>query len=158
MKSNVVLRPRSRLAVGELPKNLSSGKRERTGVSCPACGAHKVGVYDSRWEGGATRRNRACRACAYRWTTYEVEAVELARLQSADAFMRHLARQIAPLLKEAAPEIAAILETGESRSEVSLAPHASLTNRHAPQRDGCTSLKTGPAPAMESGPLSENSQ
>jgi len=41
---------------------------------------------------------------------------------------------------------------------VASSPEASLTNCHAPQRDGCTSLKTGPAPAMESGPLSENSK
>jgi hypothetical protein len=41
---------------------------------------------------------------------------------------------------------------------VASSPEASPTNRHAPQRDGCTSLKTGPSPAMESGPLSENSQ
>jgi hypothetical protein len=42
---------------------------------------------------------------------------------------------------------------------VASSPEASLTNRHAPQRDGCTSLMTQPgaAPTVP-GPLSENSQ
>lgn len=51
-------------------------------MSCDGCGSVLIGTSDVRKSpGGRVRRRRECLDCGVRWTTYEVAAGELARLE-----------------------------------------------------------------------------
>jgi transcription elongation factor Elf1 len=43
-------------------------------TACPECDRLKLFVLETRASGAATRRRRACSACGYRFTTYEITA------------------------------------------------------------------------------------
>lgn len=51
-------------------------------IQCPECQHVRVGVIDSRYSDAhdAIRRRRECPKCKHRWTTYEITAADLNRI------------------------------------------------------------------------------
>jgi len=49
-----------------------SPRQNPSATPCPACGANRNSVTDSRASRGTVRRRRYCDNCNHRWTTYEV--------------------------------------------------------------------------------------
>lgn len=60
-------------------QSLELGRLKR-GNKCPACGASKVYVIESRPSSNGTRRRKKCSSCGWRTTTYEIDASRLQRL------------------------------------------------------------------------------
>lgn len=56
---------------------------------CPKCDG-PTRVVDSRDRGGAQRRRRVCPACGYRFNTFELDAVEYAKLAHAKVTIRQV--------------------------------------------------------------------
>lgn len=64
------------------------------GIKCPECGARETYVKDSRdsivrgTDLAARRRRHECLWCDHRWTTYEVNAIELLTTLSSFTFKK----------------------------------------------------------------------
>ena len=48
---------------------------------CPKCGSSSIYVTDSRKDCGRIRRRKKCNMCDFRFTTYEVPAIEFVKIQ-----------------------------------------------------------------------------
>ena len=53
---------------------MTTHRGQSTGPTCPHCGAQTSEVTDSRMSGDLKRRNRTCKECGQRSTTYEIAA------------------------------------------------------------------------------------
>ena len=61
-------------------------------IPCPTCSSPRSEVLES---GPAGRRRRKCEQCGHRWTTYEIDKLELERLRRIAQRARELAQEAA---------------------------------------------------------------
>ena len=62
-----------------------------TPLKCPACTSTEQRVLNTRNESAKVTRLRCCGACGHRWTTVELDAQNLSRMESAIQAMRSFA-------------------------------------------------------------------
>ncbi|WP_432731474.1 hypothetical protein [Variovorax sp. W6] len=60
-------------------------------MQCPACSSAEQRVLHTRTSDSKITRLRNCDACAYRWTTVEIDAQKLSSLEKAAAALRAFA-------------------------------------------------------------------
>ena len=75
-------------------------------MNCPKCGAgfRKIKVIDSRPAEMEIRRRRKCGSCGYRWTTYEMTAVQKAKYEKGERWIDTAVRKIKYLISTAEQE------------------------------------------------------
>lgn len=61
---------------------------------CPACGHAGSDVIDSRKKEDRIYRRRCCQSCGERWSTEEVPASELRRLEDFEAVIKSAVRNV----------------------------------------------------------------
>lgn len=60
-------------------------------MKCPACTSNEQRVMTTRTHTSKVMRLRCCDACGHRWTTVELDAQNLSRMESAVKAMRSFA-------------------------------------------------------------------
>jgi uncharacterized Zn finger protein len=71
-------------------------------MKCPACTSDEQRVLTTRTEDAKIKRLRCCGACGHRWTTVEIDAQNLSRMESAVQAIRSLGN-LSKELEDAAP-------------------------------------------------------
>lgn len=71
-------------------------------IACPNCGQSYTRILETDVRKSYTRRRRACRECGYRWSTYEISALEFKALPKRDELLlgfdeiiKHMTEEIA---------------------------------------------------------------